>query len=127
MGRAGLVRHRWLLIIVIAAGLISMHHLVHLHTGHTGHSHPAPVAVTSTAVAHADCCNPMDMVGHFCLAVLAASTALVVALALATLALATLWRRAVKPGSVFATVSAVAARAPPIGGPRFTQLCVLRC
>ncbi|MCA1705418.1 MAG: DUF6153 family protein [Actinobacteria bacterium] len=122
MGRTGLVRHRWLLIIVIAAGLISMHHVVHLHTGHTGHSHPATVAVTSTAVAHANCCSPMDMVGHFCLTVLTAITTLGVALALATL-----WRRAVQPGSVLATVSAVVARAPPIGWPRFTQLCVLRC
>lgn len=122
MGRASLVRHQWLLIVVIAAGLIAMHHLVHLHTGHPSHSHPAPTAVTATAVSHGDCCDPVGMVGHFCLAVLTAITILVVALALATM-----WRRALTSQSVLATVSAVAARAPPIGRLRLTRLCVLRC
>ncbi len=122
-----MIRHQWLLIVVIAAGLISMHHLVQVHTGHTGHSHPAPiegapVAAASTVVSHADCCAPMDMAGHFCLAVLTVITALVVAVTLATM-----WNRALRPRSLLATVSAVAARAPPIGRSRLTQLCVLRC
>jgi hypothetical protein len=121
-----MIRHQWLLIVVITAGLIGMHHLVHVHTGHAGHSHPAsieggPVAVMSTAVSHADCCDPMDMVGHLCLAVLTAITVMV------AVVLAAMWRRTLKLRSVLATVSAVAARAPPIGRPRLTQLCVLRC
>lgn len=122
-----MIRHQWLVIVVIAAGLIGMHHLVHVHTGHAGHSHPAPieatpVAVTSTVASHAGCCDPMDMAGHFCLAVLTAIAALIVAVALVTM-----WNRALRPRSRLATISAVAARAPPIGGPRLTQLCVLRC
>ena len=111
-------RRQWLLIVVIVTGLIGMHHLVHLHTSH---SHPAPVA-TTTAVLQADCCKSLTMVGDFCLAVLAAVTALVVALILATL-----WCRPLKPGYLLAPVNAGAARAPPISWPRFTQFCVLRC
>jgi hypothetical protein len=132
-----MIRHQWLLIVVIAAGLVGMHHVVHVHTAHTmpmtmasatptKHAHPTPigatpVAVTSTLVSHADCCDPVDMVGHFCLAVLAASTALAAALIFAAAR-----RRPVEPGYLLAAVSAVAARAPPIGCARLTQLCVLR-
>lgn len=131
-----MIRHQWLLIVVIAAGLVGMHHLVHVNSEHTKvmasatptvHAHPDPIGVTpvpmaSPVVAQADCCDPMDMVGHFCLAVLTAITALVGALILAAM-----WRRQLKPGSALVTVNAVAARAPPSGGPRFIQLCVLRC
>lgn len=137
-----MIRHQWLLIVVIAAGLVGMHHLVHVHSDHNVHSdhkttmtsakpavhpHPdliavAPVVVTSPAVSQADCCDPMDMVGHFCLAVLTAITALVVALILAAM-----WCRPLNTRSLLATVSAVAARAPPGDRPPFIQLCVLRC
>jgi hypothetical protein len=131
-----MMRHQWLLIVVIAAGLVGMHHLVHMHTEHTktvasatptadSHHAPlglAPVAMTSPLVPHADCCDPLNMMGHLCLAVLTALTALVVALIFATM-----WRRPLQMGSVLATVSAVAARAPPSGGSRLIQICVLRC
>ncbi|MGH3935689.1 MAG: DUF6153 family protein [Pseudonocardiaceae bacterium] len=131
-----MIRPQWLLIVVIAAGLVGMHHLVHVHSAHTkamanamptAHPHPGPIGVTPVALAspaapQADCCDPMNMVGHSCLAVLTAITALVVALILAAMR-----RRPLKPGSPLATVIAVAARAPPDGGPALTQLCVLRC
>ena len=136
-----MIRQQWLLIVVIAAGLIGMHHLVHVHTGHIGHMQPmamaratptehlhptsigaTPVAVTSPLVSHADCCDPMAMAGHFCLAVLAAITTLV-----AVLIFAAMWRRPLKPTYLLATINAVAARAPPIRSPGLTRLCVLRC
>ncbi|MGH3975608.1 MAG: DUF6153 family protein [Pseudonocardiaceae bacterium] len=136
MGRVGLIRHQWWLIVVIAAGLVGMHHLVHTHTEHTKtvasatptapphHAPigPAPVAMTSPLVPHADCCDPLNMMGHLCLAVLTAITSLVVALLFAAM-----WRRPLQLGSLLATVSAVAARAPPNGGPRLIQLRVQRC
>ncbi|HEX8759690.1 MAG TPA: DUF6153 family protein [Pseudonocardiaceae bacterium] len=131
-----MMRHQWLLIVVIVAGLLGMHHLIHVHTEHTktvasatptadSHHAPfelAPVAMTSPLVPHADCCDPLNMMGHLCLAVLTVLTALVVALIFAIM-----WRRPLQMWSVLATVSAVAARAPPTGRPRLTQLCVLMC
>jgi hypothetical protein len=63
----------------------------------------------------------MDMVEHFCLAVLTAAAALAAALIVAVAR-----RRPLEPGHLLAAVSAVAARAPPIGCVRLTQLCVLR-
>jgi hypothetical protein len=126
-----------LLIVVSAAGLVSMHHLL-VHTEHTmpmtmasathtGHTGPDPAGVNSvearsTSVAsQPDCCDPMDMVGHFCLAVLTAVAAFAAALIVAVAR-----RRPLEPGHLLAAVSAVAARAPPIGCARLTQLCVLR-
>ncbi|MGH3777722.1 MAG: DUF6153 family protein [Pseudonocardiaceae bacterium] len=138
-GGVGLARHQWLLIVAIVAGLVGMHHLVHDDAAHpmpmtmasvtpTEHVHPAPapirvtpVAVTSTLVPHVDCCDPMNMMGHLCLAVLTAIIALV-----ATMIFAAVRRRPLEPEHVLAAVSAVAARAPPIGCARLTQLCVLR-
>lgn len=130
-----MARHQWLLIVAIAAGLVGMHHLVPAHAMSTTmasatpteHAHAAPievtpVAVTSTLVPHADCCDPMNMVGHLCLAVLTALTALVAAMIFAAVR-----RRPLEPGHLLAAVSAVAARAPPIGCAGLTQLCVLRC
>lgn len=131
-----MMRHQWLLIVVIIAGLVGMHHLVHGHAEHAkamasptsaAYPQPAPIAVISAAVAspvvpHADCCDPMNMVGHFCLAVLNAITAFAFALILMAL-----WRRLLTSGFVLAMVSAIAARAPPSGGPRLIRLCVLRC
>lgn len=136
-----MTRHQWLLIVAIAFGLVGMHHLVQAHTAHampvalpsathTGDidpdpvgAHPVEVRSTSTSVvaSQAGCCDPMDMVGHPCLAVLTAITALAAALIFAAA-----WRRPLKPGYLLATVSAVAARAPPIGCTQLTQLCVLR-
>ena len=71
--------------------------------------------------SQADCCDPMDMVGHFCLAVLTAITALA-----AGLIVAVARRRALASGHLLVDVNAVAARAPPLGDARLTQLCVLR-
>jgi hypothetical protein len=68
-----------------------------------------------------DCCDPMDMVGHFCLAVLTALTTLAVALIVAVAQ-----RRPAAPGDLLVDVSAVAARAPPVGCAGLIQLCVLR-
>ncbi|MGQ0717399.1 MAG: DUF6153 family protein [Pseudonocardiales bacterium] len=127
-----------MLIVAIAAGLVGMHHLVAAHTAHTMpmtmtsatptehvHSTPigiTPVAITSPLVSHAGYCDPMNMVGHLCLAVLTAITAL-----LAAIIFAATRRRPLEPGHLRATASAGAARAPPIGRARLTQLCVLRC
>ncbi|MDQ4104504.1 MAG: hypothetical protein M3186_12615 [Actinomycetota bacterium] len=117
-----------------------MHHLAQAHTAHqppiavanatnTGHadSHPAlnPVEArsipASVLASPADCCDPMSMIGHFCLAVLTGITALAAALIFAAG-----WRRLLEPGHLPAAASAAAARAPPIGCARLTQLCVLR-
>lgn len=131
-----MTRHRWLLIVAIAFGLVGMHHLVHAHpdhptpvamasTSHTGHAHPDPAEAksppASLAGPQANCCDPMDMVGHFCLAVLTAVTALA-----ASLIFATARRRFLYSRYLPAIVSAVAARAPPIGRVRLNQLCVSR-
>jgi len=144
----GTTRLQWLLIIAVSVGLVGMHHLL-AHTAHTmpmsmaaspgssvtrvmpaEHAHPSSngiipgkAASTSTSVAASQpgCCDPMDMVGHFCLAVLTASTALSTALIFVVA-----WRGPLVPGSLLATVSVAAARAPPTGSVRFTQLCVLR-
>jgi hypothetical protein len=64
------------------------------------------------------CCDAM---GHFCLAVLSAITALAVALIFAVG-----WRRPWELGSLLVAASMFVARAPPVGSVRFTQLCVLR-
>jgi hypothetical protein len=125
-----MARYQWLLMVAIAVGLVGMHHLVHTHPAHTMTSaiHPdsagaSPSAVLSTSMmgSGTDCCDPMNMVGHLCLAVLTAIAALAAALIVAAA-----WRRGLVAGHVLAAVSAVAARAPPIGCARFTQLCVLR-
>lgn len=131
-----MARHQWLLIVAVAAGLVGMHHLVHAHAAHPiamasthiGHADadPAgasPVAARSTVVVAlpADCCDHRDMVGHLCLAVLTAITSLTAALIFAAAR-----ARPLEPGHVLAAVRAVAARAPPLDGARFTRLCVLR-
>jgi len=147
--RPSMIRHEWLLIVVITAGLLGMHHLLvctEQTTPMTIATGPgsSPVMVPSTSVtpilpadrdlagtnpveaslvvtSQADCCYPMDMVRHVCLAVLTAITALVAALIVAVAR-----RRAAEPGQLLVDVSTVAARAPPIGCARRTQLCVLR-
>ncbi|MGH3693940.1 MAG: DUF6153 family protein [Pseudonocardiaceae bacterium] len=132
-GGAGIARHQWLLIVVVAAGLVGMHHLVHAHAEdpivmasatHIGLADVDPVAAKSTAVmaAPADCCDHhMDLVGHLCLAVLTAFTSLTAALIFAAAR-----AQPLEAGHVLAAVRAVAARAPPADGARFTRLCVLR-
>jgi hypothetical protein len=138
-----------LLIVVLVAGLVSMHHLLIVCTGHAMPMARAPGYVSSsmtvpssaTLIQHADldatgqnpvkpsamvtsqadCCDPMDMAGHFCLAVLSAITGL-----LAALILAIARHRALVSGHPPLDVNAVAARAPPLGAARLTQLCVLR-
>jgi hypothetical protein len=144
-----MTRHQWLLIVVIAAGLIGMHHLLLVCTAQTmamatgsgssptmvapmsvmpiEHAGPDsagmnPVGATSAVTSQADCCDPMDMVGHFCLAVLTAITTLA-----AGLIVAVARRQPVEPGYLLVDFRAVAARGPPAGCARFAQLCVLKC
>lgn len=145
-GEAGLIRHQWLLVVAIVAGLVGMHHLI---TGHgmsmaaaTGsgsismsavpaeHSqagrlgiHPVEASLVSSSVgmSQADCCGSMDMVGQCCLAVLTTVTALTAALMVAVA-----WRRVREPGYLLVALSALGGRGPPICCTRFTQLCVLR-
>jgi hypothetical protein len=145
-----MIRHQWLLIVVITAGLLGMHHMLLVCTAQTTlmtittGPGPSPVIVpwtSVTSILHADrdpagtnpveaslvvtsqddCCDPMDMAGHFCLAVLTAITALVGALIVAVVR-----RRPAEPAQLLVDVSAVAVRAPPIGCARRTQLYVLR-
>jgi len=145
-----MTRHQWLLIVVIVAGLIGMHHLLLVCTAQTmplaiatgfGSSPTSvpPMSATpiqyadhdsagmnaveasSTLTSQADCCDPMDMGGHFCLTVLTAITTLASALIVALAR-----RQPAEPGHLLVDVSAVAARAPPVGCVRLTQLCVLR-
>ena len=95
-----MTRRQWLLIVVIAAGLVGMHHLLVVCTAPTmpigpgsspvmvapmsttlQRADPAPagtnaVGASSVMTSQGDCCDPMDMVGHFCLAVLTAITTL---------------------------------------------------
>ncbi|MGH3764838.1 MAG: DUF6153 family protein [Pseudonocardiaceae bacterium] len=134
-----MTRHQWLLTVAIAAGLVGMHHLVHSPTAHPmsmtsathiGHSDPDPAGVDSVEMISAstpvvasrvDCCDPVHKMGHFCMAVLTTITALCAALLVAAA-----WRRPLEQGGLLAAASAVAARAPPAGSVRLTQLCVLR-
>jgi hypothetical protein len=145
-----MTRHQGLLIVVLVAGLVGMHHLLIVCTGHampmaratrsesssmtvpptsaTPIQHADldaagknPVEASAMVTSQADCCDPMDMVGHFCLAVLTAITGL-----LAALIVAVARRRALASGHLLVDVNAVAARAPPLGDARLTQLCVLR-
>ncbi|MEO7194382.1 MAG: hypothetical protein ABIZ05_06105 [Pseudonocardiaceae bacterium] len=144
-----MIRYQWFLIVAIAAGLVGMHHLVQPHTAHTmsmtmatspesslmsvtptAHAHPGPMGgntvgarsnSTSVVTSQPDCCDPMDTVGHCCLAVLTAITAFA-----ASLVFAVAWRRPGELGHLPAALSALAARSPPTGSVRFTQLCVLR-
>ena len=149
-----MIRHQWLLIVAIAAGLVGMHHLVAENSGHAGHSAPTPMtmaagpgsslmsptptehadagpltvnpvvartALASVLVRHPCCGDVMAMVGYCCLAVLTTISTLT-----GVLLFVAAWRRPWEPGHLLVGVSAVAARAPPIGSVRFTQLCVLR-
>lgn len=148
--RGGMTRRQWLLIVVIAAGLVGMHHLLLVCTAHTTpmtivtgpgssptvmppmsatpsqHADPDPARMnpaeaTSVVTSQPDCVDPMDMVGHFCLAVLTTITTIAAALIVAVARC-----RPLEPGYLPVDLSAVAARAPPVGCARFTQLCVLR-
>ncbi|MCA1696438.1 MAG: hypothetical protein LC749_17910 [Actinobacteria bacterium] len=149
-GRGGMMRRQWLLIVVIVAGLIGTHHLMLVCAAHTmsmavatspgsspitvvptsvtpiQHADPDParmnpVEATSVAASQSDCFDPMDMVGHFCLAVLTALTTVAAALVFAVVRY-----RPVEPGYLLVNLSAVAARGPPVGCAGLTQLCVLR-
>jgi hypothetical protein len=149
-GRPSRTRHQWLLIVVIAAGLVGMHHLllactaqtmpIALATGSVSslmmvpsagatpilHAAPAPagtnsVEASSVVTSQADCCDPMDMVEHFCLAVLTALTTFAAALIVAVAQ-----RRPAEPGDLLVDVRVGAARAPPVGCAGLIQLCVLR-
>jgi hypothetical protein len=100
-----------------------------MHPTPTEHSHARPavnpvgarVAAISVLASYPCSCDPTDMVGHCCLAVLTAMTALT-----AVLILGTAWRRLWEPGCLLVGVGAVPARAPPSGSVRFLQLGVLR-
>lgn len=144
-----MTRRQWLLIVVIAAGLVGMHHLLVVCTTPTmpmamaigpgsspvmvapmsttlQRADPAPagtnaVGASSVMTSQGDCCDPMDMVGHFCLAVLTALTTLAAALIVAVAQ-----RRPVEPGHLLVDVRAGATRAPPVGCAGLIQLCVLR-
>jgi hypothetical protein len=134
-----MTRYQWWLIVFIAVGLVGMHHLVDAPTAQTvpmtmasatpiRHADPEPVGInpveaTSRAVVapQTDRCDPMDLVGHFCLAVLIAITTLAAALIFATA-----WHRPREPRHLLAAVSALGARGPPLDCARFIQLCVLR-
>jgi hypothetical protein len=122
-----MMRRQWLLIVVIVAGLIGMHHLVLVCATHTmpmavatspgsssitvvptsvtsiHHADPDlarmnPVEATSVVASQSDCFDPMDMVGHFCLAVLTALTSLAAALVFAVVRY-----RPVEPGYLLVT------------------------
>jgi hypothetical protein len=80
-----------------------------------------PVEASSVVTSQPDCVDPMDMVGHFCLAVLTAITTIA-----AGLIVAVARYRPREPGYLLAALSAVAARSPPVGCARLSQLCVLR-
>lgn len=134
-----MTRYQCWLIVFIAVGLVGMHHLVHAPTAQTvpmtmasatpiQHADPEPTRInpveapsTSVVAPQTDRFDPMDLIGHSCLAVLIA----VITLA-AALMFAAAWHRPREPGRLLAAVSALGARGPPIGCPRFTQLCVLR-
>lgn len=130
------MRRQWFLIVVMTAGLVGMHQLIHVHAEHTNamasaapsaHPHPAPIVVTpipmtSPVAPHGDCCDPMDMMAHFYLAVLTAITALVVVLILAAM-----WSRPLKSGLCWQPSVLLRRAPPPRGGPPLIQLCVLRC
>lgn len=134
-----MTRYQWWLIVFIAVGLVGMHHLVHAPTARTvpmtmasatpiQHADLGPVGInpveaTPSAVVapQTDRCDPMDLVGHSCLAVLTAVTALAAALIFAAA-----WHRPCEQGHLLAAVSALGARGPPLDCPRLTQLCVLR-
>ncbi|HEX5142787.1 MAG TPA: DUF6153 family protein [Mycobacterium sp.] len=134
-----MTRYQWWLIVFIAAGLVGMHHLVHAPTAQTmpmttasatpiQHGDPeavgiTPVEATSTSVvaSQTDFRDPMDLVGHACLAVLIAIVTLAAALIVAAA-----WHRPREPGHLLAAVIALGARGPPLGCPRLAQLCVLR-
>jgi hypothetical protein len=136
---ASITRYQWWLIVFIAAGLVGMHHLVHAPTVQTmpmtmasatpiQRTDPEPVAINpaettsrSVLAPQTDFRDPMDLVGHACLAVLIAIITLAAALIVAAA-----WRRPREPGHLLTAVNALGARGPPLGCPRLTQLCVLR-
>lgn len=136
---ASMTRYQWWLIVFIAAGLVGMHHLVDAPTVQTmpmtmasatpiQHADPQPVEINpvettsrSVVAPQTDCRDPMNLVGHSCLAVLIAVIALATALIFAAA-----WHRPRESGHLLAAVSALGARGPPPGCPRLTQLCVLR-
>ena len=136
---ASRTRYQWWLTIFIAAGLVGMHHLVHAPTAQMipttmasatpiQHADPRPVGInpveatlTSVVASQTDFRDPMDVVGHSCLAVLIAIVTLAAALIFAAA-----WQRPREPGHLLAAARALRARGPPLGCPRFTQLCVLR-
>lgn len=111
--------------MTIAAGpglsLMSPTPTEHSHAGLAMNPVLARVAANPVLASHPCCCDPMDLVGHCCLAVLTAMTALAAALVLVTA-----WRRLWEPGHLLVGVGAVPARAPPTGSVRFIQLGVLR-
>lgn len=134
-----MTRYQWWLIVFIAVGLVGIHYLVDAPTAQTmpmtmasatpiQHADPEPVGInpieaTPSAVVapQTDRFDPMDLVGHSCLAVLTAVTALAAALIFAVA-----WHRPREPRHLLAAVSALGARGPPLGCPRLIQLCVLR-
>jgi hypothetical protein len=82
-GEPSRARYRWLLIVTIAAGLVSLHYLIHAHTGtHPGtYPGPAPGSVVPALIAGATAGTtavdlPSHVAAHFCLAVLNTLTTL---------------------------------------------------
>jgi hypothetical protein len=131
-----MTRYQWLLIVIVA-GLVGMHHMVHLDAAQTtpmtlvaGLESSSTGPARSVTTLHADpdsmaaqtgCCDPMDTVGHCCLAVLTAIAALASALIFVAAR-----RRPLRPGRLLTAISAGAVRGPPTGCAGLTQLCVLR-
>jgi hypothetical protein len=116
-----MTRYQWWLIVFIAVGLVGMHYLVEAPTAQMmpmtmasatpiRHADPKPVrinpieATPSAVVApQTDRFDPMDLVGHSCLAVLTAVTALAAALIFAVAwhrprELSICWRPSVRSG-----------------------------
>jgi len=112
---------RWLLLCVLAFGVLAMHHVA---SGHVAHD-PAMTAAVAPDLAHADLPMPghdgAHSPFHDCLAVLIAAAVLLLAVFLA--------RRGVDvPGVVRAMSRGRAARPPPArtGRELLTARCVLR-
>jgi len=141
-----------LLVVLVAAGLVGMHHLLlacsaggdgtamRLHSPRATppmHAHGdgmalvpgwSPMSVGTAAVdsaASGSEPSPVDchdMLGHLCLAVLVAAMVLMIALALAPVDGSDVWALRLPPGLL-----AVGARAPPSVSVRLSCLCVWRC
>lgn len=102
------------------------HLLAAVPVGVMGSALAEPPATTAFPVVVATalevpCCHAMNMVGHPCLAVLTAATALTMTLIVLFAGRTPAWS-----AFVLRILNALGGRAPP-GGCRLAHLCVLRC